>query len=149
MEYEIKEIKGFRAVGLKRNYSFENGENFKEIPKFWQEIMQTGKLNELMGLMDSEPYGTLGISANMTATDFDYFIAVSSTKNTTTDMDQIFVETQNYAIFTASMDNIQDITKYVFSEWLPASEYKFVENAPCLEIYPDENTCLICTPICK
>ncbi len=41
MEYYIEEIKGFRAVGLKRNYNFKNGENFENIPKFWQEIMET------------------------------------------------------------------------------------------------------------
>ncbi len=149
MEYCIEEIRGFRAVGFKRSYSCVNGENFENIPKFWQEVMQNGEFEQIMSLMDSEPNGSMGICGNMIDLVFDYYIAVSSSKEVPEGMEEIFIETQNYAIFTCKIPQIQDITKKIFSEWLPNSEYVHAENAPELEIYPDEDSCKICIPIVK
>ncbi len=149
MEYYIEEIKGFRVVGLKRNFNFKNGENFEKIPVFWQETMQTGDFHNIIGLMDSEPKGILGICTNLRENDFDYFIAASSSKEVPNNMNELFIKTQTYAIFTCTMDKIQETTKRILGEWLPNSEYNLVENAPELEIYPDENTCKICIPIIK
>ncbi len=149
MEYCIEEIKGFRAVGLKRSYNCTNGENFVGIPKFWHEVMETGAFGGIMSLMDAEPFGSIGICANMRETDFDYLIAVSSSKDVPDGMEEIFIETQTYAVFTCKIPEIQDITRRIFSEWLPNSEYVHAENAAELEIYPDEDSCKICIPISK
>ncbi len=149
MEYYIEEIKGFRAVGLKRSFNFKNGENFEKIPFLWKEVMENGTFNNIMSLMDSEPIGVMGISANLRENDFDYYIAVSSSKDVPNNMEELLVPTESYAIFTCTMDKIQDTTRRIYGEWLPSSEYKHVENAPELEIYPDEKSCKICIPIEK
>ncbi len=148
MEYCIEEIKGFRAVGFKRRYNCTNGENFEKIPKFWQEVMENGSFNEVMSLMDSEPFGSIAICGNMKNDEFDYYIATSTSKEVPAGMEEITIETQSYAVFTCKIPEIQDITKRIFSEWLPSSEYQHA-NAPELEIYPDEDSCKICIPIVK
>ncbi len=99
--------------------------------------------------MNSSPNGLIGICANMRENDFDYFIAVSTNKEVPSNMDEIFIETQNYAIFDCTMDKIQETTKRILEEWLPNSEYNYIDNTPELEIYPDENSCKICIPIVK
>ncbi len=149
MEFYIEEIKGFRAVGYKRSFEFENGENFVNIPLFWQEIIENGKLDKIICLMNCDPAGTIGICGEMREKDFDYYIAVSSDEDICDDLEDIVIETQSYAIFTCAMDKIQEVTKEIFSEWLPNSDYRYVDNAPELEIYPNENTCKICIPIMK
>ncbi len=149
MEYYIEEISGFRAVGFKRSYNYTNGENFENIPKFWQEVMQNGDFNQVMSLMNAEPFGPMGICGNMVDSVFDYYIAVSSSNEVPVGMDEIFIETQSYAIFTCKIPEIQDITKRIFSEWLPNSEYVHAENAAELEIYAEDDSCRICIPIAK
>ncbi len=149
MDYSIEEIKGFRVVGLKRKYNCTNGENFQKIPMFWQEIMGTGEWNNILTLMEGKPSGVLGVCANFVENHLDYYIAVASNKEVPENMDELFIETQNYAVFTCTMEELQETTKRIFGEWLPNSEYKYVENAPNFEIYPDENSCKICVPIKK
>ncbi len=145
MNYRIETIEGFRAIGYKRTYNYTNGENFREIPLFWQELMQNGKFAELMKLNNEKPQGALGICANPRNNIFDYYIAVASQEEGP-EMEVISIKTQTYAIFPCTMDEIQDTTKRILAEWLPNSKYKHTD-APELEIYPDENSCNICIPI--
>ncbi len=147
MEYYIEEISEFRAIGYKRKYSFKTGENFEQIPLFWQDIMQDGRFHKVMALNNKVPAGILGICTNLTDNEFDYFIASASDKSLDDDMEEVFISTQTYAIFTCTMDKIQETTKKIFAEWLPSSGYDHVPNAAELEIYPDESTCKICIPI--
>ncbi len=149
MEYRIETIERFRAVGYKRSYNFKNGENFEKIPLFWKEIFQTGDCHKITALSSCKPHGILGIVANLRDHDLDYYIAVSTDQKTPDGMEEISIETQSYAIFPCSMDKIQEVTKRILSEWLPNSEYSHVDNAPELEIYPDEIHCEICIPITK
>ncbi len=149
MDYYIEEIKGFRAVGFKRRYDYTKGENFAKIPKFWQDIMENGGFKEVMSLMDSKPEGSLGICANFSHSEFDYFIAVSTSKEVPENMSEIFIETQNYAIFTCMIPEIQDVTRRIMGEWLPSSEYEQAMGAPNFELYPEGDSCKICIPIVK
>ncbi len=149
MEYTIEEIKGFRAVGLKRTYNCQNGENFAKIPMFWQEVMTNGEFNNVMALMDGDIKGAMGICANFDGMNMDYFIAVASNRDVPTNMEDIFVETQSYITFTCTMDKLQETTKRIYGEWLPNSKYECIMDAPNLEIYPDEKNCKICVPIKK
>lgn len=149
MEYKIEEIKGFKAVGYKRSYNYKNGENFKKIPAFWQEVMEAGNLKVLRELNTDKELFILGVCANMRESDFDYYIATSTTDARPNDMEEINVATQTYAIFTCPLVEVQEVTKRIFAEWLPNSEYSHVPDAPELEIYLDEVTCKICIPIQK
>lgn len=149
MEYYIEEISEFRAIGYKRKYNFKTGENFEQIPVFWNDVMQDGRFNKIMALNNATPAGILGICTNLTDNEFDYFIASASDKPLDDDMEEVFINTQTYAIFACTMDKIQETTKRIFAEWLPSSGYDHVPNAAELEIYPDETTCKICIPIKK
>lgn len=147
MDYRIEEIQEFTAVGYKRNYNFETGENFEKIPAFWQEIMNSEKFGELLFFNDESLGGPLGICANMNESTFDYYIAVPSGLGVPRGLEAITVPTNTYAIFTCAIHEIQAMTKKIFEEWVPTQEFPFLESAPQLEIYPDDKTCEICIPI--
>ncbi len=149
MEYRIEEIGSFRAVGVKKAFNFKTGENFEKIPLFWQEIFMNGVFNKIMEMGNTKPFGALGICTNMRDNDFDYYIGASTDKEIPEGMEELFVEKQTYAIFSCSMDKIQETTQRIFAEWLPNSEYDHAQNSPELEIYPDDKSCEICIPIVK
>ncbi len=149
MEYRIETIESFRAVGYKRSFNFKNGENFEKIPLFWKEIFKHGECHNITALQNGKPQGLLGIVGNLREDDLDYYIAVSTNKKVPDGMEELTIATQSYAIFHCTMDKIQETTKRILSEWLPNSEYTHVDNAPELEIYPDEIHCKICIPVKK
>lgn len=147
MNYCIEEIKEFRAIGYKQTYSFKTGETFEEIPLFWTEVKKDGRFQKLLELNNATPMGLLGICTNQTDSEFDYFIACASTHDE--EMEEVLIKTQTYAIFTCSIEKIQETTKKILTEWLPNSDYDHAVNSPELEIYPDDKTCKICIPIKK
>lgn len=84
MDYRIEEKAAFRVVGKKITTTMENGQGFDEIPKFWGETAQSGALQTIIPLMDSEPFGMLGVSNSTEDLQknnlFEYYIAAPSTK---------------------------------------------------------------------
>ena len=133
MNVKIEEKKGFRLVGYKEWTSLENGENFKKIPMMWQNLPQES-YKKLFGLTDSEPSGIVGVCADMYNNGFEYWIAVSTTKECPRDMECLLVPDALWAVFEAKgalPKAIQDMWGKIYSEWLPTSGY---EHAPLPEI---------------
>jgi len=148
MEFKIEERAGFRAVGFKKRFRTDNGENFREIPKMWNKSMEDGTFENLMKLNDSEIKGCLGVCTNMEGVEFDYYIATPSDQKNVGELEEIVFKTQLYAIFPCTLEKIQEITKRIFSEWLPASEYKHA-SAPEIEMYYSDDSVEILIPIEK
>lgn len=142
MNYRIEKKEPFRIVGMKEHYCMNIEENFTKIPLMWQKAIQSGAtIPTLCGLMDKEPFGMLGVSACMNGKDFDYYIAVSSSKDTPQGMSEFFVPAAIWAIFECigpMPKAIQELQKRIVSEWLPTSGYELA-NAPDIEVYPEGN----------
>lgn len=61
MEYRIVKKEEMRIVGAKALLEKNVEENFNTVPMFWQEVAQSGKINQIISLMDSNSKGVLGV----------------------------------------------------------------------------------------
>ena len=52
MDYEIRELGAFRIAGISRPFTTVNGENYKKIPEFWEELGSQKKVEEIMQSSD-------------------------------------------------------------------------------------------------
>lgn len=65
MKYSIVKKDKIRIVGMKALLEKNIEENFKTVPKLWQEVAQSGMINDIVSLMNIESKGVLGVSACM------------------------------------------------------------------------------------
>lgn len=137
MNYRIEKKDAFRIVGVKEHYGLNVEENFAQIPEFWTRTMQSGAFEQVLGLMNGEPAGVLGVCSSMTNKDFNYYIAVASDSAVPEGLEEYTVPACTWAIFTCvgpMPQAIQALQRRIVSEWLPNSGYDYA-NAPDIEVY--------------
>ena len=137
MKYRIEEKAAFRTVGFKQKMSIVNGENLDRIPKMWANLPEAD-YGKLCAAGNAEPKGLLGICANFNGEEFDYYIACATTLAVPEEMSSLEIPQATWAIFESVgplPDAIQNLTKRIFSEWLPSSGYE-QDDVPQLEVFP-------------
>jgi len=154
MEYRIETYDAFRVVGKSITTTMRDGICYQEVPTMWQNLMIDGGPGEILALMDKPPFGLIGVSdykPDMPDSQFDYFIAVSSSKEVPNNMKSIEIPACTWAIFTCKSDqakNIQKVQERMVMEWLPSSGYEF-GNAPDIELYDKEGNVELWLPVRK
>ena len=135
MNYRIETKDAFRITGVSVPLNKDIEKNFAVIPAKWQEIAMDGTLQKLIGMMDTEPMGVLGVSTCNDTEPWRYYIAVS-TKKTGEDLEEYMVPAATWAIFPGEGTNqsIQELERRIVTEWLPTSGYEY-GNAPDVEVY--------------
>jgi AraC family transcriptional regulator len=135
MNYRIETKDAFRITGVSVPLNKDIEKNFAVIPSKWQEIAMDGTLQKLIGMMDTEPMGVLGVSTCNDTEPWRYYIAVS-TKKTGEDLEEYMVPAATWAIFPGEGTNqsIQEMERRIVTEWLPTSGYEY-GNAPDVEVY--------------
>ena len=148
MKYRIVEQKAFRLVGYKLpTMRMKNFEQFKEIPKFWDEHFANGNFAKLMSINLSEKHdngrvdGVLGICVvpDIDSDALDYYIATAYEGEAPKGMEELIVPDCTYAVFECRGKipfSVQDMTRRLYGEWLPNSGYEWA-NAPDIERYFD------------
>lgn len=139
MNYRLEEFGEIRLVGYKERMTMDNGENFKRIPEFWNEMCRQGKCEELMKYNDNDKLCCMGVCANADDQGFDYFIATGSGKAIPDDMAELIVPANTYVIFECRgkmPEGQQKIWKRIFAEWFPNSGYEPADG-PQMEWYSD------------
>lgn len=148
MKYRIVEQKAFRLVGYKLpTMRMKNFEQFKEIPKFWDEHFANGNFAKLMSINLSEKHdngrvdGVLGICVvpDIDSDALNYYLATAYEKEAPEGMEELFVPDCTYAVFECRGKipfSVQDMTRRLYGEWLPNSGYEWA-NAPDIERYFD------------
>lgn len=137
MNVRIEERPAFKVVGIKEEVSLIDGENLREIPKFWERVNLDGIASEITNLSTIEPRGLLGICTNIRDQKMDYWIAVATTEATPLEFEEVVIEAKMWAVFEVAGPlpmAIQAAWKFVFSEWLPHSDYLHAEG-PEVEWY--------------
>ncbi len=134
MQYRIEKRDAFQIVGTSVEIEKDLERNFEVLPAKWAQASQDGTLQKLLGLMDGQPMGVLGV----TATDSEpwrYFIAVASTQPPD-GFESYTVPASTWAVFPGSgtHQSIQELERRVFTEWLPTSGYEY-GSAPDVEVY--------------
>ena len=157
INYRIEKKEAFKIVGVKEHYAINIEENFADVPIFWQKAAQSGILQTICSFLNREPYGVLGVSTCMNGKDFDYYIAVATSKETPSELSEYMVREGTWAIFecVGSIPNaLQNLQKRIVSEWLPTSGYEYAD-APDIEVYfegnqqADDYRCEVWMPIVK
>ncbi len=135
MNYRIETKDAFRIIGISAPLHKELEQNFMVVPQMWQDATMNGTIQRLADMMDVPPMGLLGVSACNDDEQWKYFIAVSSTKNSS-EFEEYTVPASTWAIFTGSGINqsIQELEQRIITEWLPTSGYEYA-NAPDIEVY--------------
>jgi len=137
MDYRIETKEGFKYYGLTRRFSTIDGANLKEIPEFWQEIMEDGSYNTMLSAAEKDT--CLGVCQPMDPsvdTEFDYVIG-SFSDGDIEGYDNYTVPAHEWAIFELRgpmRETIQTAWKRIFSEWFPQSGYRHAD-LPELEVY--------------
>jgi len=142
LNYRIETKPAFRIVGKSYPLNKEIEQNFLEVPQMWQNAVMDGTIKKNIALMNSQPQGVLGVSACNDNEKWKYYIAVSSTADIDTSLEEYIVPGCMWAIFPGggTGKSIQELEKRIVTEWLPTSGYEFTEG-PDIEVYfnPDPN----------
>ncbi len=124
MEYRIIEKSAFTVMGKARKFSAET--SYRDIPLFWQELMENGKCKNISGMY--------GICMDGDGSSFDYLIAdcydhcgdIPEGCITKT------IPAGTWAVFPCRGElpkALQDVNTRIWNEWLPSCrEYKLGGN---------------------
>lgn len=139
MNYRIVKKESFKIIGRSIRVSTVDGENYKTIPEFWQEINNNGYCERLSNYMGE--LGILGVCM-----DYDpetekmtYMAAVEKPVNRKLELEveEKEIPAATWAVFEAvgkMPDAIQKVWKRIYSEWFPSTGYEHA-GGPELEVY--------------
>ncbi|WP_315077483.1 AraC family transcriptional regulator [uncultured Clostridium sp.] len=138
MNYKIVEKESFRVVGKQTRITMVDGENFEQVPEFWNKCMKDGSYEWISS--KAGKLGVLGICKDFKKDEFNYMIGVEEIKGTIpNEYISATIPAATWAIFEAvgaMPDAIQDLTRRIFTEWLPSTGYQH-DCAPEIEVYPE------------
>lgn len=169
MNYRIERKSEFKMFGKETMVSTLDGQNFVDIPKFWQESMADGTIEALVKATgegcDDNHVGRYAIHAVMCHREtgentFPYMIGgMVGEKSDTSGYEVVTIPELEWAVFTTdyytdetAVENIQTVWKRIFAEWFPTSGYEH-GGGPELEVYysaeGDKDYCEIWIPVVK
>ena len=138
MNYKIVDKESFKVIGKQTRITMADGENFEQVPKFWYDCMNDGSY-ELISSKAGK-LGVLGICKDFGKDEFNYMIGVEKSKDILLEgYVSSTIPAATWAIFEsvgALPEAIQDLTRRIFTEWLPSAGYQH-DCAPELEVYPE------------
>lgn len=136
MNYRIEKKEAFRIVGISHPLQKELEENFSIVPQMWGRAAADGTIERLAAMMNGQPMGLLGVSTCNDKEDWKYFIAVASSADIDSALEEYTVPASTWAIFPGEGTNlsIQELEQRILTEWLPTSGYEY-GNAPDIEVY--------------
>lgn len=156
--FTIVEKEAFQVVGVVLSTTNQHKEGRKRIPEFWKEA----PCQQLLTLMNQEPYGLLGMSVyQVDASDlrkFEYYIGVASTQKA--EGYAIYeVPAFTWAVFPCSKEMIGKTEALAITKWLPKSEYRPLNkgyltgrmkaSAPDIEVYGEGEDAFVWIAVTK
>lgn len=139
MDYKIIEKEDFEISAIVRDFDLETKE---EIPAFWDEIKETGKIKEIN---DNYTKNIVGVCIGENGSkQYKYGIGriLENNDKGITDGEIIKVNKSKWVIFSMQGQRAEDINKLwerIYKEYFPTSEYKQSMNID-FELYDDKNT---------
>ncbi|QUI24039.1 AraC family transcriptional regulator [Vallitalea pronyensis] len=154
MDYRIESKEGFTVYGIEEFFSTENGENLKEVPRFWEKVYDDGRYDSL--IKSTNTASSKGLSLINSICDyrktennlFPYMLfAFMTDKSNTSGYKTVDVPASTWAIFKSKDHSseetsivIQDLIKRVYTEWLPTANYDKVDGYELEMYYEDLST---------
>ena len=144
MNYRIVERDSFQVVGMKREFSCGAQEmGIPGIPKYWEEAHKTGRIEQLIPLINGEIKGLLGITENFNEekNTIDYWIAAEYSRDVPDELESFVYPASKWVVFEVRGPVPSAIIytwQQIYSEWFPSNGYKPAELAP-IEAYIDSD----------
>ena len=138
MTYRIIKKSSFYIAGMRIPITENMEENFKIVPDFWKSALQENQFAKLYRLAEQEPDKILGISLYKNPKEIYYYIGVAVNASIPAGMHSCKIPAATWVIFENNgcfKENVQNVFKRFFMEWLPLSGYKYAEF-PDIEVYP-------------
>ncbi len=136
MDYKILKKTDLNFRGFVKEVTTIDGENFKVIPKFWNEVMGSNIFQNLIN--NSDDLGVVGVCYGFDndSSTFKYMIGVRTTEEIEGAVDaafgdEVFAEFKAVGPLPAAMQNV---IQQVFNEWFPSSNYEH-SGGPEIEVY--------------
>ncbi|MBO4563698.1 MAG: GyrI-like domain-containing protein [Clostridia bacterium] len=147
MEHRITHKAQFTLVGVKRR--FDPDTSYREIPKFWDELMEKGEERPIKG--------TFGVCIDTEGKEFDYWIAdlYFPWEEIPEGCETIVMPEGLWAEFPCTLETLQDTNTRIWSDWLPALHGYSLAGGYDVEAYlppeegSDEMTISIWVPLKK
>lgn len=146
MDYKIIKKPAFQVATKARQFTNLNGQNFKDVPVFWQEFINSPEHPQMLSITDNR-VGVmtggemLGVCYGEAETgDFYYGIAVELPQGFSPGpFEKMEIPATTWAVFDCTLANLQDVTKQIFGEWYLATGYEH-PGTPDLEVYLPEGS---------
>ena len=160
MDYRIIDKPAFPVAITVRQFTNVDGQNYKDIPAWWEEFLASPDYTVLTALSGSQPGKVtggvmLGVCYGEADTgEFYYGIAVEILDGVSSgNFKKMEIPATTWAVFDCTLANLQDVTKHVFREWYISTGYEH-PGGPDLEVYLPEGTgeemkCQIWAPVVK
>jgi AraC family transcriptional regulator len=160
VNYRIFDRPGFIVAGRNRQFTTKSGLNFKQIPLWWDEFVNSQDCEELTVLSGNLPGAMTGgvmLGVDFGSPDveeFSYAIGVELHEGISSGtFRKIDIPPATWTAFECALDDIQATYKHIFSEWLPSSGYKH-DAGPHIEVYLPERPrqkmkCELWVPVIK
>lgn len=139
LDYRIEKREAFRIYGIEGIFTMEGGQNFVDIPKFWDDAWESGNADKLLSTGHADwDTGAYALNAMCEPRyvgegKFAYMLFVLEGENSNMDgYSVIDVPASTWAVFksdiydsndSSSVKVIQDHIKRVYNEWMPSTEY--------------------------
>ncbi len=140
MEPKITSAGPFTVIGMTVR-TRADGSNTKDIPLLWDRYIQSGGPKKIPGT--AEPWTSIGACGKAEADGYFTYIAgelVVSEGDVPDDMETWTIPAATYAVFSAEgpvPNAIQDLWKYIYGTWLPASKEWDRAETEDFELYDD------------
>ena len=145
MDYRIFEKPAFDVVAKTKQFTTDMDENFKTIPRFWDEFNKSESPAVLGKFTAGKPGtvtggGCLGICLDASGQkEFTYAIGVEKPagKNALAGFEVIHVPAATWAVFESigpMPKAMQAVILRIFQEWFPSTGYEH-DSKPELEVY--------------
>ncbi|WP_206109300.1 AraC family transcriptional regulator [Paenibacillus sp. HB172176] len=149
MDYRMEEKAGFTVIGEELHTTCKEGENLREIPKFWGRANEDGLVSKLAELEDAGELVGLCLDMKPGSEEFTYMIGRQLQEHSAASRELLrspgFSEREvgaySWAVFTATgpmPGAIQTLFSRIFQEWFPATGYEHA-GGPEIEVYPPGN----------
>jgi len=148
MEPKMVKKDAIKLAGYAIKTTTKDGRNKIEIPKFWQEYYQDGRMEKLHAeafLKRHAEYGAC-FQENPETGEMKYVIGVEVKENCdiSDEYHVCILPEALYAVFTTPpadeanfVSSIQGTWSYIYSEWFPNSGYEFDGNGEDFELYDE------------
>jgi AraC family transcriptional regulator len=137
MNYRLEKKDAFKVLGASIETTGEEGKNYVEIPRFWQESNQNGLMKRMEDLSPKDECYGICFDGEGNSPEFRYAIAVDYAGGETGEFETMEIPAAEWAVFESvgpMPSAIQEVWKRIFSEWLPATGYG-LESGPQIECY--------------